>query len=286
METSPETPVVVDIRKSIYQALGEHWQSITLAVLLSLLWSAGVIIFCELADIGLDSDFTFIVIAAPWIYLLYRYSKLAEKIRAKFWQQLANKYSWVYTASKNILAEKALIFTIGHSSRAKNSIAGEYHNQPFSIFEYQYTVGHGKHAHTYLFTVFEIKFNGTFPHLYLNHLTNDYSLPLGKRFFNTKLSLPAQFEKQFTLYAPKEYEIEALEVFSLETLDTLLKAGWNHDLEFIDGELIIYSNKQVNNINELETEIQKIQGFVDHLAPRLNRLKLSQIGNLSPLLKA
>jgi hypothetical protein len=217
-------------------------------------------------------------IAIIWLSITY------DKIRHTFWNQLALKYKWEYIPIKDIQEEKALLFKTGHSKIASHGINGNYNYQPFHIFEYSYTIGQGKNKQIFSFTVFEIKFTGTFPHLYLD-TKHDFYSNMSLLFSSAvRIPLPRDFEKKFELYAPKEYEIEALEIFTPNVLTHLINSGWNHDMEFIDGELVIYKQVKFKNFVELDTELNRIKKFIDIMSPQLNKFKLTPIGDNSPLL--
>ena len=230
------------------------------------------------------SDWGMILIGIPWFIFFGYLGVIYSKVREAFWMQIASKYGWTYTRYKNTLKEKALLFSMGDSIEVGHGITGNYNDQPFHIFEYTYEVGHGKHKATFSFTVFEIKFTGTFPHLYLNYKSDGYANTPALFSSLATLSLPPEFENEFKLYAPKEYEIETLEIFTPDILSHLLDCGWKHDMEFVEGELVIYRRSHFNNFNDLDAELNKIKKFVDILSPKLNRLKLTEIGDHSALL--
>ena len=52
-------------------------------------------------------------------------------------------------------------------------------------------------------------------------------------------------------------------------------------MEFVDGELVIYSKRKFNSFAELDAELNKIKKFIDVLSPLLSRLKLTPIGDIS-----
>ncbi|OGI60389.1 hypothetical protein A2641_01600 [Candidatus Nomurabacteria bacterium RIFCSPHIGHO2_01_FULL_37_25] len=280
---SDEYSEVLDIKKVFFQILKKKIKNIILGTFLLLIWSVLCIIF--LVPKITSSDFGFFLILFPWLLFLGWLSILYSKVREAFWKQLALKYGWEYTSTKNISQEKALLFNIGHSKFAPYGIIGSYNNHPFHIFEYEYTIGSGKHKTTYSFTVFEVKFTGTFPHLYLNYKSDGYSNMPSVFSSLAKISVPYEFEDKFKLYAPKEYETETLEIFTPDIFALLIDSKWNHDMEFVDGELIIYRNEKFNNFTDLDGEFNKIKKFISILSPRLNRLKLTQIGDIAPLLR-
>ncbi len=274
---------VTDTTKAFRQALKKEAGKIAPAIILSAIWSTLLIKF--LPSTWLDSDLSMLSIILPWCLIVVWIMGIYGKIRKAFWQQLAFKYGCVYMEAKDFIKEKALLFGIGHSKHISNGIAGRYNDIPFEIFEYNYTVGTGKHKTTYSLTVFEIKFKGSFPHLYLNY-KND-SQTNSPSFFSAlaNLSLPTEFESLFKLYAPKEYEIETLQIFTPDIFAHLIDVGWNHDMEFVDGELIIYRKAKFTNFADLDKEFTKIKKFVDILYPLLTRMSFTQIGDISPTLK-
>ncbi|MDO8594598.1 MAG: hypothetical protein Q7R93_03745 [bacterium] len=216
--------------------------------------------------------------------LLAWYALIRHKMQAQFWNEFAAARGWSYTPNKSIDGEKALLFREGENREALHAVTGTYHEQPFSIFEYTYTQGSGKSKTTYHYTIFEVRFSGVFPHFYLNNIASGDYIPFSEKLFLPKLSLPAEFEKQFVLYAPKQYEIEALEVFSPDILDFFLTEKWTYDFELTDSELIISRPGHINSTAELESELQTVQRLTDRLAPKLNRMRFAQIGDYKPTL--
>src|SRR3989344_6504317 len=201
---------VLDIRETFVGELKKYYGRIIFSILFSILWSYTGLHFW--AGYLLDNDFGLLVLLFPWITIFVWIGALYASIRRAFWIQLALTYGWVYIESKNFTEEKALLFSMGHSRRLIHGIAGKYNNLPFHIYEYQYSKGSGKNEQSFIFTVFEVKFSGTFPHLYLNYKKDHHSNPpdMGSV---AKLQLPKEFENKFDFYSPREYEIETLEIF-------------------------------------------------------------------------
>jgi len=274
---------VLNTNKAFSQILKKRREKIMLFILI-----VAICIFILLKfspNIIINTNLILFITSIPLFIMVMWLGILYSKIREAFWRQIALKYNWTYTPAKDISKEKALLFSVGHSKKAHNGITGNYNNLPFYIFEYQYTIGSGKDSRTYNFTVFEVKFTGTFPHLYLNYQNDWYSNSPSIFSSFAKISLPQEFADKFKLYVPKEYEIEALQIFTPDVFSILLDSNWNHDMEFVDGELIIYSNKQFSNFTDLDSELTKIKKFVDILSPLLNRFKLHQIGDYSSSLE-
>lgn len=237
--------------------------------------------FVFVSDIFIEvSPYFYILVTLAFIilgWLVFSYNK----IRQNFWKTVALKYGWKYEETRDIDKEKGLIFQIGHSKSAYNTINGNYLSKPFNFFEYKYSTGSGKNQSHFYFTVFEVKFDGTFPHLYLNY-KKDWSSSISFSYNMASIPLPSEFAKIFKLYSPKEYEIETLQIFTPDVFQMLLDFGWDYDMEFVDGELIIYRSKGFSNFKDLDKEVERIKKIVSLFAPLLNRMKLSLIGDITP----
>ncbi len=271
---------VLDTKKAFFHAIKQKYKKVAMSVLIPFFLICLYFIFSSQKGLAWGLGIFYlsmsVVGVSVWLIIIYL------KIRTAFWKDLAKKYGWEYLPFKDVAEEKALVFNVGHSKMVPHGMAGMYKDHPFDIFEYQYTFGYGKNSTTYFMTVFEIKFKGTFPHLYLNYKGDWYSnVP---SFFASlaKISVPKEFEDKFKLYSPAEYEIETLQIFTPDIFAMLLDSGWHYDMEFIDGELLIYTNDRFSSFTELDAELTKIKKFVDILSPLLNKLKLTQIGDISP----
>jgi len=212
------------------------------------------------------------------------YGIIYHKLKTRFWKDFAAARGWVYEEGRTIEGEKALLFRQGKHRAITQSVRGEYSGQPLSIFEYQYTIGSGKSKRTLYYTIFEVTCAGTFPHFFLNNISNGEYLSFGEKMWLPRLTLPDGFEKKFVLYAPKQYEIEALEIFTPDTLQFLLDTNWPHDLELVDSEIIISCAHHMKGNAELEAELTNVQTLVNRLAPQLNRMRLTQIGDYTATL--
>ncbi len=204
----------------------------------------------------------------------------SERARKGFWIDYANKIGWTYIGNRPLMGETSLLLLQGSNPRVTNALSGSILDMPAELFEYYYEIGTGKHKASYNWTIFELKTRGTFPHLYLNTKRNGGDVLLSKRLRLPQLALPTEAAETFELFVPKEYEIEALAIFSPEVLAYLLDLGWKHDLELADGEIIICRPNQFNSTEELEAEMVLIKKVLEYLAPRLHRQKLAPIGDL------
>jgi len=218
---------------------------------------------------------------APWLFLAILKGIMLGNIRQNFWKQYASDNGYAYTVHERTEGEKGLMFREGHSNRAHNILSGDHGGLPVRFFEYTFTIGSGKSSQTYHYTAFEFRFSGTFPHAYLNYTKDGYNIrPAGE------LHLPGSLAEKFKLYAPEQYEIEVLQIFTPDVLALIEDLGWKCDLELVDQELIIYRPGLVHTRGELDMEFGKAAALAAKLRPTLERMTLAEIGGNKPILRS
>ncbi len=222
------------------------------------------------------------ILISPWIVLLGWYVITSVAVRERFWHEVASYKGWRYQGADDLSDEEALFLNEGHARHIQNEIVGTYGTVPVRVFESAYTIGYGKSSRVYMYTAFGFRFEGTFPHAYLNRVDNGYNL-VPRSIDHVPLS--PELEKKFQLYVPKKYEIEALAMFSEDTLAYLLARNWPHDIELVDHEMIIFRSGYVNTFTTFESEFEKACGLVDHMKDELDAITFTPIGNLPYLLR-
>ena len=227
--------------------------------------------------------FGFFALIIPFLIIIF----VQNKFRKNFWKEFAEVNNWEYqdispenffdfSFKGNIDNEESLLmFKEGHSRIISNKISGKIKDRDFKIFCYQFTIGAGKNSRTYHFTVFSFKYYGKFPHIYLNKKGNTWNINGGNQ-----IPLPQEFENKFSLYAPRKYEIEALEIFTIEVLLKLLQKEFCYDVELINQEIFIFTDGQINNFENLEIKFNSALELNDLFSAKLDRFKFEQIGNL------
>ena len=206
----------------------------------------------------------------------------AKKLETAFWKEIAEQYGYTYV-HKPYFQESALTFQEGRGRATGHGLMGTVLDRPFRFFQNRYTVREGKHARTHTYCVSEIVFAGSFPHIYLNN-THNRNLSNLKTFFLPRIPLPAALEDKFNLHGPKGYEIEVLEIFTPDLLLHVLDVDWEHDLELVEQKLYIFREKALRTKQELDDEMARLRKLLDILAPKLNRAKLTPIGDLKSTL--
>lgn len=217
--------------------------------------------------------------AFPFFFVFLYIFLVESKIRILFWKQFAELNIWKYKDFSDLNQEQGIMFRQGHSRIINHCVEGAINERNFRIFNYNFSIGSGKHRKIYLYTVFSFKFSGTFPHIYLNNKSNSYSIKAGE-----SILLPTEFEKSFSLSAPKEYEIEALEIFTPDVLANLLDNKFGHDVEFVNQEMLLFFDGKISNSEQLDREFRRALDLEDLLDEKLDRFKTETIGDMPTLL--
>lgn len=112
---------------------------------------------------------------------------------------------------------------------------------------YQYTTGSGKNRSTRTWGFLAFKLDRRLPQMVLDSRSNNglfggSNLPV--TFDRTQvLSLEGDFDQYFTLYCPKEYERDALYVFTPDLMALLIDNAAPFDVEIVDDWMFVYSSK-------------------------------------------
>lgn len=148
------------------------------------------------------------------------------------------------------------LFNIGRLNESSNVMSGKFDKYPITIFNYQYTIGSGgNNSRTYNFTVCELSIdNIKFPHIFLKSRSMMRHF-LQKNFGKDKdveIKLDTKFNKIFKLYCTQDYEIEALQIFTQDILETLISKAPEFSIEFSDNRIYFYDNKVMSKRKELD----------------------------------
>ena len=153
-------------------------------------------------------------------------------------------------------AHSGSIFQVGSArtvERAMRAATG----RPTEVGTYRYAIesGSGENRSTTIhrWGYVAIRLDRNLPHMVLDAGSNDRSL-FGVRSSNLPVSfdrsqvlhLEGDFDQHFTLYAPKEYERDALYVFTPDLMALLIDETGDFDVEIVDDWMFIYSARPFN----------------------------------------
>ena len=247
------------------------WSIFSIAITLSVV--LGVLV---VSRTGSENwEVVFLPFFAVGSYLYYVYGK----IESGFWKKLAELNGWEYKPGGNLKDERGLMFRQGRSGHIRNAIQGVIGDRPFRIFSFSFETGRGRFKQKNFYTVFAFKFNGSFPHIYLDSHKNYHSISAGER-----IAVPEEFKNKFSISAPRKYEIEALQIFTPDILGRLSRLRLKHDIELIGGEMIVFAAGRLNSPKRIEEELNDALEIEELLGLKLDKIKFEPIGDMPYIL--
>lgn len=195
---------------------------------------------------------------------------IKKRIRHAFMQQFALANNYKYQEKGSITGIEAPFLQMGRNRHIGDVVSGVYKECPLRLFNFNCTIGSGKSQRQVSFTVCEIQYKTNLQRIFLlgYNLSFMYS-PHGEE----KVSLEGDFNKYFSLYVPKGYEIEALEIFTPDVMAMLIDKSRAFSLEFIENHLYIYAAKPIDTKSGLYSLFELARILIVELAPVLERLK-------------
>ncbi len=149
----------------------------------------------------------------------------------------------------------------------------------FEIGNYEYTTGSGKNSQRHDWIYIRMKMDRNLPHIVLDARVNNhrvFGVDAGTNlpFSFTKdqiLQLEGDFNRYFTLYAPKEYEDDAMYVFAPDVMAMLIDESSQFDAEIVDNEAYFYLQMKPGMSLDNPEFMQRIIGIVTVLGRKLHR---------------
>lgn len=162
------------------------------------------------------------------------------------YQSFAADNQMVYLGTVREPEYNGVIFDIGQSRQISDQFRSIGHDS-FEVANYQYVISSGKSSTTYKHGYIRIKLKRRIAHMLLDSKSNNMNI-FGKSFTNLPaamskdqvLSLEGNFNDYFTLYAPKQYERDALYIFTPDLMALLIDNTQHFDVEVIDDDLYVY----------------------------------------------
>ncbi len=134
------------------------------------------------------------------------------------------------------------IFSIG-SGRTVTEMLSRDRGPAVDIGDLRYTTGSGKNRTTHNWGFVAIRLDRMLPQMILDAKSNNFlgtNLPVS--FSRSQvLSLEGDFDRCFALYCPKEYERDALYVFTPDLMARLVDEAALFDVEIVDDWMLLYS---------------------------------------------
>ncbi len=211
----------------------------------------------------------------PVFVLIGAYSVFKNKVLREFMQQFALANKMTYSQKGDASSLTGALFNLGHSHSMTNVVSGSFTDNNLSLFDYQYTIGSGKNSHTYACTATQIDYPSVLAPVLL---TVDYQSFGGiVPFFGAweKIKPEGNFDKNFDLYTKKEFEIEALQIFSPDFMVKMLGSWPEFNLEFNGNKIIVFYNRIITTKTELQKMFDLIKYLIVRIEPLAQRMESS-----------
>lgn len=222
-----------------------------------------MIILCVALSIGFIRAWALAVSADQWIFIFLVNFSLPAVVGLGIWwisvvvsekamerrirfENFAHDNNLTYLHKEVSPEYQGVIFSSGSQRRLYDRFCSD----DFEIGNYKYTVQHGKSSTTYKYGYIRIKLERNVAHMLLDGKSNNMNI-LGASISNLPitmnkdqtLSLEGDFNEHFTLYAPKEYERDALYIFTPDLMALLIDHVAQFDVEVIDDQLFVYGSE-------------------------------------------
>jgi len=191
------------------------------------------------------------VVAFLSVWLLVRWAFNYQYRRSVRFYYFAVSNHLSYRYLQKDPAQPGMLFSIGGSRESKD-IIGTPATQPvpFELGEFHYVTGSGRSRQMHIWKYVRVTLSRPLPNMVLDSSANNAKLGLFK-ISNLPVSLnrdqvlhlEGDFDKHFTLYAPKEYERDALYVFTPDLMALFIDDTADFDAEIVDNYLYLYSQR-------------------------------------------
>jgi hypothetical protein len=184
--------------------------------------------------------------------------KKRKQLDAAFAPFLASNGFMVAKSNNISLAYAPFIY--GISSQASTSMAfeGSIGGTLFNVFTYTYYKDTRSGKDSFPFTVFRFSVTKPLPHIVLDSRKNDGIISSIPRYFNDdqRIELEGDFNNYFDLFAPRDYEIETLDILSPDFMQMLIDFHSDFDVEINKTEIYLIS-KGINYDQQSMAELFK-----------------------------
>ena len=190
-------------------------------------------------------------------------------------QRFASVNNLSYTTSLRDPTYKGMIFQFGRDRCIREELTIDTSSgNGAQIGTYQCVTGSGRSQHTHRFSYIRYTLSRQLPHMVLDGKKNNlmWASNLPTLFDKDQiLHLEGNFDEHYTLYAPQDYQVDALAIFTPDVMSAFINSLGKTDAEIIDNELYVYvtSFDDLGNCRNLDAMLQVadiLGGEVEHQA--------------------
>lgn len=187
-------------------------------------------------------------------FLVLRMLNRSNALRRYRLTTFAARNGMYYSTTPRAPRHDGAIFGVGRSRTVFERLWRD-DDPALEVGNYRYTTGSGKNKSTHHWSFLALRLPRRLPHMLLDAKGNNSifgsNLPVafGR---DQRLSLEGDFDEHFTLYCPREYETDALYVFTPDLMALLIDEAANRDVEIVDDWMLVYSRSKLDMSNPHE----------------------------------
>lgn len=245
------------------------WEVLAVVLLVKVLGSEN-----NSSNSGTGKGFGYII-GLPFILFFGWLARLRKQFEDAFLEEFALAKQYTFDKNGTIDETYGTIFRLTGRQQVSDVVTGKYGDNSLRLFLYELTVGSGQYQHKYQDTVIELDLHGQLPNLLMVNKHSKYGqLGIAGEFgIKNTLQLEGDFNQYFTLYAPKGNEIEALEVFSPDTMALMEDASKHYSVEFAGNRIYIYSSGFITTTEQLTQVFGLAKKLIDKIGSLASRLQ-------------
>lgn len=232
--------------RDIYKVVEQSTATRSILIALSIICSLTLVLLLIAAVISSEilGFFTSSLLTIGFFLLLsYTLTKSAlYSFKLKEFAKL-NDLTYVSARTKD---RKGLLFSSGHSHSIIDGLRLHDESSPdlLEIANYTYSIGYGKSEVFHPYAYVRMRLPRHIPNMVLDASSNNFlrsftNLPASIKDAQ-RLSLEGDFNEHFNLYVPKDYERDALYIFTPNLMLALLEYSADLDIEIIGDELYFF----------------------------------------------
>jgi hypothetical protein len=190
------------------------------------------------------------------------YNRHVSRIIYKF----ASANGWTVSKISEYQMVPPTIRDLGHSQRLGPVVGGSFEGHNFQLFTYNYTVGSGKHSHTYFFTIFRVIQNvDTFPWILLDSQKNSGGA-VSKQADSEKIRLEGNFNDYFSMHIKKSSHIDALSIITPDVMQTMISSNTKQDIEIMANSIWFITRDSSLSYKSIPGLFLSVDKFADEIA--------------------
>jgi hypothetical protein len=165
-------------------------------------------------------------------------------------------------------------FLNNHSSLTEPLITGQLGDEKFSVGRYRLLNGDRESLEIHRpLTFARSSLPRSLPHIILKNRRSRIIPLVGARRANATLMLEGDYADNYTLYCPKDYEADALYIFTPEVIAAIYDFAADAELELVDDNLYLYTGSRTpfvkpDKLTEMLDLLMKLDARFDKRAKR------------------